>query len=373
MEDTKLNTLNPRKVVVGMSGGVDSSVVAGLLKEQGYEVIGLTITPFKVDSKCRVEDNARSCCSATGLIDATEVCKSLNIEHRLIDLSDKFKNEIVEDFISEYLAGKTPNPCVNCNPGIKWEGLIRKADELGAKYVATGHYANTRFDESTGRWVISAGLDKSKDQSYVLWKLTQVQIERTIFPLSDLNKIQTRQLAEKYHLKVYNKPESQEICFIPDDDYHRFLRENVPDIDEKIGRGDILLNGKVVGKHEGYPFYTVGQRKGLGVTFESRLFVKSINAESNTIEVAEKEGSSSNKLTAGSVNLIKYPSLDEPRKFLVKIRYNDKGEYANCRINDDGKLQVEFTESRFAITPGQSVVMYEGDDLVGGGIIEEGN
>ena len=364
--------MNKNKVLVGLSGGVDSSVTAALLLEQGYEVIGVTITPFKVDANCRPEDNPRNCCSYQGMSDANEICKVLGIEHKLIDLTEKFKKEVVDVFVDDYLNGRTPNPCVICNPKIKWGELLQIADEMDVHFVAMGHYAKVRYDENLNRYILSKGDNPAKDQSYFLWKLSQEQLSRTLFPLGEIKeKSETRAIAKKNNLPVFDKIESQEICFVPNDDYHTFLLKNVENINEKIGEGDILFEGNKVGRHKGYPFYTIGQRKGLGVTHPVPLYVKKIFPETNTIEVGENDSLNNTGLLADSVNYIKYPSLDEKREFIAKIRYKDKGTTAECHLREDGKLEVRFSDIKRAITPGQSVVIYEGDDVVCGGIIRE--
>lgn len=363
-------SLSKKRVLVAMSGGVDSSVAAALLLEQGFEVIGLTIATHKLDDDCKPVENKKSCCSYTGSMDARLVCDTLGIEHHMIDLTQDFKSTVIDNFINEYLSGKTPNPCVVCNTAIKWGPFLTKANEYGAHYLATGHYAKIFKSESTGRYVIARGYDDRKDQSYALWGLNQEQLSRTLFPLAELNKQDTRDIAKKYNLPVFNKVESQDICFIPNNDYHSFLRKQVPDIDSKIGAGSIIMSGKEIGRHEGFPYYTVGQRRGLGISYAEPLYVSHINADLNIIEVTTMDGLFSDSLTAKDINLLKYDDLETSKEFVVKIRYNDKGKPAMCRIDDNGKLIVEFIEKRRAVTPGQSVVMYEGDEVVGGGIIE---
>ncbi len=362
--------MNKNRVLVGMSGGVDSSVAAALLVEQGWDVIGLTITPFKIDDECRVKLHERSCCDYQSIIDSMDICEKLGIPHHFIDLSEAFKTNIVDNFVSEYLNGRTPNPCVNCNPAIKWGGILSKADELDAYYMATGHYASVSFSEETGRYFISKGSDSAKDQSYFLWKLSQEQISRTVFPIGEMVKDNTRELARKYNLKVSEKLDSQEVCFVPDNDYRTFLEKKAENSLEIFKEGQILFDGIVVGKHKGYPFYTIGQRKGLGVSYHKPLFVKNIIPETNTVEVGVDEELFATGLIATDINLIKYDSFDSEKQFIVKIRYRDPGEEAICKINSDGKLEISFLKARRAIAPGQSVVIYEGNDLVGGGVIE---
>lgn len=358
-----------KKVLVAMSGGVDSSVAAALLLEQGYDVVGLTISTHKLEDDCRPVENKKSCCSYTGSIDAYKVCEVLGIEHHLIDLTQTFKDTVINNFIDEYLHGRTPNPCVECNTKIKWGPFLTKANEYGAEFLSTGHYASIEQNPENGRYYIKKGLDSTKDQSYALWGLTQEQLSRTLFPLADLTKQEVRDLAKKYKLPVFNKIESQDICFIPSNDYHSFIAKQVPDINEKIGSGEIILEGKAIGRHTGFPFYTVGQRKGLGVSYSEPLYVKKIDHQNNVIEVATLDNTYSDGLLADGLNLMKYDSLDSSKEFSVKIRYNDMGKPAKCKIEADGSLRVEFIAKRRAVAPGQSVVIYEGNDLIGGAVI----
>ncbi|MGA2298583.1 MAG: tRNA 2-thiouridine(34) synthase MnmA [FCB group bacterium] len=364
--------MSKNKVLVGLSGGVDSSVVAALLLEQGYDVIGATITPFKIDVSCKTNDNVRHCCSYTGMGDAKSVCDILGIQHKLVDLTDLFQTEVVDNFVANYLKGFTPNPCVICNPRIKWGELLKMAEEADAHYIATGHYARINFYEESQRYVLSKGENIVKDQSYFLWKLSQEQLSRTLFPLGEIpTKDETRAIAKKYNLPVFDKVESQEVCFIPDDDYHNFIKKNVEGIEEKYNKGDIIFNDDIIGKHNGYPFYTIGQRKGLGISYKEPLYVKKIYPETNTIEVGTEDMLYNKGLIAGKINYIKSSNLDENKNYTVKIRYRDKGSEAKCRITDDGFLKVDFMEPKKSITPGQSVVVYDNNDLVCGGFIED--
>jgi tRNA-uridine 2-sulfurtransferase len=286
-------------------------------------------------------------------------------------LSTSFKENIINNFVNEYLAGRTPNPCVLCNPIIKWAALLKKADSLNAKYISTGHYVNLRYDNSLNRHILSKGIDATKDQSYFLWKLDQEQLSRTLFPLGNYSKVETRQLAQKFKLSVEKKPDSQEICFVKNDDYKEFLRNSTEFADKNIGNGDIIFDGKIVGTHIGYPFYTIGQRKGLGISYPLPLYVKNIYPDRNIIEVATVENLTNRTLIADSINFIKYEKIEINKELNVKIRYRDKGSKAFCKIIGYGIMEITFDVPKKSITKGQSVVIYEGEDLVAGGIIKD--
>lgn len=354
-----------------MSGGVDSSVAAGLLVEQGYDVVGITIKTYKYEDVGGNVGNDSTCCSLDGINDARRVALGLGIPHYTVDFTETFKEQIIDYFVDDYLQGNTPNPCVRCNRQIKWAEMLKKADALGAEFIATGHYASIMHDEHSGRRWIRRSPDVRKDQSYMLWSVRQEHLARTLFPLAGFTKPHSRAEKDRLGLDLSPKPESYEICFIADNDYRRFLRDAVPDIDERIGKGDIVLDGKIIGTHDGYPFYTVGQRKGLGIAHSEPLFVLDVLPSSNTVIVGHGEDLEATSLTAGNVNLQKYENLLDGGRFMVKIRYKDEGAMATCRTDQEGILHVDFDEPRRAITPGQSVVMYDGDDVVGGGIIQK--
>ncbi|MGQ9819769.1 MAG: tRNA 2-thiouridine(34) synthase MnmA [Candidatus Kapaibacteriales bacterium] len=360
---------NSRKarVLLGMSGGVDSSTAAFILKQQGYEVVGITITSIKITDDCKIENNKAGCCNYQSIIDAVEVADHLGIEHHIVDLSEIFKEKIIDNFVQEYLRGRTPNPCTICNPLIKWGEILKKADDYDCQLYATGHYARIYFENSSSRYYIKQAKDKTKDQSYFLWGLSQEQISRTVFPLGDLTKQEVRKIAKDANLIVYNKHESQEICFVPSNNYRDVIVKQVGD-PSIFKPGNIIFRGVVVGRHKGYPFYTVGQRKGLGISYHEPLFVKEIQPETNTIIIDVENGLLKNKLWASNVNLMKYDVLPSENTFLAKIRYKDAGASAKVYVRD-GNLEVFFLEPRRAITPGQSVVIYEGEDLIAGGII----
>jgi tRNA-uridine 2-sulfurtransferase len=349
------------KVAVAMSGGVDSSVAAGLLLEQGHEVMGITMLHY--DSPCRK--------SETSVEDAARVCRTLGIPHHVVDLRNDFEQWVIADFIGEYLAGRTPNPCVRCNATIKWGKLLEAALSLGAERIATGHYVNIRFDETSRRFQIIKSEHRAKDQSYALWRLTQDQLARTLFPIANLQKTAVRDKAAAIGLDIAHKAESQDICFIPDDDYARFLEASLEKRGERIKSGDIVDQArKVLGQHKGYPFYTIGQRKGLGIALGRPAFVVEIDAEKNQIRIGEKEELFSSGLIAGQTNWV---STDKPSvgmKVMAHIRYNDPGYAAVLSNVTDDSITARFDEPRTSVTPGQSAVFYDNDVLLGGGIIE---
>jgi tRNA-uridine 2-sulfurtransferase len=350
-----------------MSGGVDSSVAAGLLHEAGRELIGITIKTYRYEDVGGNVGNDSTCCSLDGINDARRIALKLGFPHYTVDFSDVFREKVIDYFIEDYLEGNTPNPCVRCNRTIKWEQMLHKADALGAEYIATGHYAIIMHDEVSGRRWIRRSPDATKDQSYMLWSVRQEHLGRTLFPLAGYTKDQSRAEAERLDLGIAKKPESYEICFIPDNDYRRFLRDNVEA--GSIEGGSITLNGQEIGKHEGFPYYTIGQRKGLGIAHPEPLFVLDVLPTTNEVQVGTEEQLYHDSLTADNVNLLKVESMEEPRDLTVKIRYKDEGAMARCHVDRSGVLHVRFNEPRKSIARGQSVVMYEGDDVVGGGII----
>lgn len=363
------------RVLVAMSGGVDSSVTAVLLAEQGYEVIGITMKTWDYSTsggRARATGGKEvGCCTLESMNDARAIALKHGFTHFIVDIREEFGDWVIERFTSDYLAGRTPNPCVLCNTHIKWAALLRRADDLGCDYIATGHYAQVRRDAATGRYVLRRGRDRNKDQSYALWGLPQHHLARSLFPLGPYTKPQIRQMAADFGLdRVAQKPDSYEICFVPDDDYGRFLRDRVDGLGERVAGGPIVLaDGTTVGTHDGYPFYTVGQRRGLDVALGERVYVTHIDPATNTLTVGPKEDLMRQTLTAREVNFVKTPSLPEERAVWAAIRYNDDGAPALAWQADDGALTVAFADPRRAITPGQSVVLYDGDDLLAGGWI----
>ncbi len=367
--------MNENKVIVAMSGGVDSSVAAVLLQQEGYEVIGVTMKTWGyMEDSAGAPKHANACCSLDAIFDAKAVANKYGFPHRVVDFSKRFEDTVIQYFIKEYLNGKTPNPCTLCNRKIKWEELLTIADEMDAKFIATGHYAVSGFDEKSGRYYLANAEDSHKDQTYALWGLTQQSLERTILPLGKYTKKEVREFAEKFELTVANKPDSQEICFVTDNDYERFIRERVPEKVKEVEHGNIIYHGKIVGKHKGIPFYTIGQRKGIGVTFGHPVYVKKIDAVNNIIEIGDKEELYSNEVVVEKINYISRGSFREGEIIIGKIRYNDTGTNAEVVENSKDKLIVKFLNPKLAVTPGQSAVFYDKNGyLLAGGIITTNN
>jgi tRNA-specific 2-thiouridylase len=353
-----------------MSGGVDSSVAAAMLVDQGYDVIGVTLKTYRYEDVGGNAANDSSCCSLDGINDARAVAAVLGVPHYVLDFSDRFGKVVIDDFVAEYLAGRTPNPCVRCNRSIKWAELLLKADSLGAGWIATGHYAQVRRDHETDRMIVSRGVDRAKDQSYALWSVSQESLSRTILPIGGLRKQEVRELAERYALPVAKKGESFEICFIPDNNYERFLKERVPNLESRVAGGEVVMDGKTVGRHRGYPFYTIGQRKGVGIATGEPVYVTDVERSTNRVTVGRNADLFERVLVAAEVNPGKYADCAAGRRVRAHIRYKDDGADAVVHAMPGGRVRVEFEEARRAITPGQSVVWYEEDDVVGGGTIE---
>ncbi len=351
-----------------MSGGIDSTVAAMLLLEKGYELVGVTYRTFDNISRGCMEKE-KGCCSVDSLFEAKRMAQDLGFEHHILDTRQEFKDTVITNFIDEYLQGRTPNPCVICNSTIKWGKLIDTANEMGCDYIATGHYA--RIGQQDGRWYLRKGADESKDQTYFLWTLTQENLSRTIFPLGELTKPEVRQIALNHgYEKLSKKGESQEICFIPDNDYRAFLAGHVEGYTEKYGPGNFIdSNGKILGQHKGYPNYTIGQRKGLGIALGQPMFVIRIHPENNTVVLGTKDELQGKTFYAKNINLMKYGQIPEGLEVIAKIRYRNAGGKASLYPEGD-RLRVVFHDSMDSITPGQSAVFYENEDVVGGGVIE---
>jgi len=346
------------KILLGMSGGVDSSTSAILLKESGYEVIGCTLELFA----------GSSCCNTNTYLDAKKVCKVVGIPHFIFDYKKEFKESVIDDFINCYACCKTPNPCIECNRHIKFGIMYDKAKELGCDYIATGHYAKTEYSEKYGRWVLKKSNAGKKDQSYVLWSIPKELLEHIKFPLSDFeSKDQIREIARTHNIPVASKPDSEDICFVPDGDYAKFLENNS---DIKPNPGNIILSdGTVVGKHDGLYHYTIGQRRGLGVAYKAPLFVLGFNKEKNEVIVGEENELYSKEITVEDINLLLVDEIKEPIEVDVKTRYSTKVAKAKIVQTDDNTIKVIFDEPQRAITPGQSAVFYVDDYVLGGGKI----
>ncbi len=362
--------MNEKRVIVAMSGGVDSSVAAALLHNQGYEVIGITMKTWGFMEVGGAPKHESGCCSLDAIFDAKNVATHLGFPHYTVDFTKAFEEAVIENFVDEYLHGRTPNPCVVCNRKIKWEELLKKADSLDAKYVATGHYATVNYNPDTNRYTLRYSKDDRKDQTYALWGLTQESLSRTLFPLGNLTKDEVRKLAEDYKLKTAAKPDSQEICFVADDNYERFLRERIPDVINNVEVGDFVYHGKKVGKHKGIPFYTIGQRRGLNVSLGKPVYVKDIDLDANTIEIADKEELQESFVTAEDINYVSINSLKQGEIVFGKIRYSDRASKAEVVEASSSVIKIKFDEQKNAVTPGQSLVLY--DELgyvLAGGII----
>jgi len=365
---------NKGRVLVAMSGGVDSSVAAVMLKEQGYEVIGITMKTWDYSRVGGKSDKETGCCTLESMNDARQIAVKHGFKHFIVDIRDEFGDWVIDRFVDDYMNGRTPNPCVLCNTHIKWAALLRRADNLGCDFIATGHYANVR--EKNGRYVISRGLDPRKDQSYALWGVEQKHLARTKFPLGSYEKTEIRDLASEFGLtKVAKKPDSYEICFVPDDNYRRFLKDRVDGLEERVKGGKFVdQEGNIVGEHEGYPFYTIGQRRGLDLALGKRVYVTDIDPETNVITIGEKEDLVSTTCRAKNINLSKYEKVPEDEMEVTgAIRYNDDGVMGYLSQLNEDEIEVTFPTGREAITPGQAVVCYEGDDIVAGGWIHKVN
>ena len=357
------------KVLVAMSGGIDSTVTALMLKDQGYEVIGITMKTWDYAGSGGGKKET-GCCNLDSFNDARAAAVDHGFPHFILDIRDEFGDFVIRNFVDEYMAGRTPNPCVICNTHIKWRALLKRADALDCAYIATGHYARVR--EENGRFVISKGIDQQKDQSYVLWGLQQDLLSRTLLPLGSYVKPDIRQLAIEYgYPELAKKNESYEICFVPDNDYRGFLKRNVKGLEEELAGGHFVdREGRPIGKHKGYPFYTVGQRKGLDVTFGRPVYVTEIIPETNTVVLGDLEDLNRAEMTVGRINTIKYDQIPNGMEAVVKIRYKDSGTAGELLQTEEGNILVKFRVDAKGVAPGQSAVFYEQDDVLGGGTIQ---
>jgi len=359
------------RVLVAMSGGIDSTVAAMMLHEEGYEVVGITMKTWDYASSGSSKKET-GCCSLDSINDARQVSVDMGFHHFIIDIRDEFGDYVIDNFVEEYIAGRTPNPCILCNTHIKWSALLKRADAMDCEFIATGHYAVIK--EEAGRRFISKGKDDRKDQSYVLWGLSQECLERSRFPLGNYTKTEIREMAKNWGYEALSKKaESYEICFVPDNDYRGFLKRRVDGLEERVAGGTFVdQNGAIIGSHDGYPFYTIGQRKGLGGGFKTPKYVTEIIPETNTVVLGEADDLMRNGMVVNQINTMKYDHIPEDRELITQVRYNDPGCLSTVK-NFGNTVQVEFMSNVRGIAPGQSAVFYEGDDVVGGGIITRGS
>jgi tRNA-specific 2-thiouridylase len=357
------------KVLVAMSGGIDSTVTALMLHNEGYEVVGITMKTWDYATS-GASKKETGCCNLDSFNDARMAAVQHGFPHFVLDIREEFGDFVIDNFVEEYLAGRTPNPCVMCNTHIKWRALLKRADAMECEFIATGHYGNIG-QHSNGRYYVSKGLDETKDQSYVLWGLQQDLLSRTLLPLGKYRKTEIRQMAHDYgYPELAKKAESYEICFVPDNDYRGFLKKKVDGLEERVMGGAFVdKHGKILGKHKGYPFYTIGQRKGLDIALGRPVFVTAIDPDTNTVMLGDEEDLNRSEAIVSRINWMKYDSVTEGMEATTKIRYKDKGSLSTLHAHDNG-VQVKFYDDVKGIAPGQSAVFYEGDDVIGGGIIQ---
>ncbi len=352
-----------------MSGGIDSTVAAIMLHKEGYEVVGITMKTWDYAASGGGKKET-GCCNLDSFNDARMAAVHHGFPHYILDIREEFGSYVVENFVEEYMAGRTPNPCVLCNTHIKWRALLKRANALNCDYIATGHYASV-YQNTNDRFVITKGIDETKDQSYVLWGLQQDLLARTLLPLGNFRKTVIRQMAHDFgYPELAKKSESYEICFVPDNDYRGFLKRKVANLETEVAGGFFVdKTGKILGQHKGYPFYTIGQRKGLDIALGKPAYVTHIDPETNMVVLGDEEDLEREEMQVNKLNWIKYKGMDAPMELMTKIRYKDNGSLSLVSPNSSG-VSVRFFDKAKGIAPGQSAVFYEGDDVVGGGIIQ---
>ena len=356
------------RILVAMSGGIDSTVTAMMLHEQGYEVVGVTMKTWDY-ANTGGSKKETGCCSLDSINDARKVSVDMGFHHFIVDIREEFGDYVIDNFVDEYIAGRTPNPCVLCNTHIKWESLLKRADALDCEFIATGHYA--LIGEKNDRKYIQVARDPRKDQSYVLWGLSQECLDRTVFPLGPYVKEEVRKMAFDWgYEELSNKPESYEICFVPDNDYRGFLKRRVDGLEEKVKGGTFVdVQGNKLGEHIGYPFFTIGQRRGLGIAFGEPMYVTDIQANTNTVVLGTADDLLRNGMHVYKINSMKYDKIPESDNIVTRVRYNSQGALSRLEHAENEQIKVEFNANVRGVAPGQSAVFYEGNDVIGGGII----
>lgn len=357
--------MNGKRVVVGMSGGVDSSVAAYLLKQQGYDVIGVTMQIWQEEEETLQEENG-GCCGLSAVDDARRVAAEIGIPYYVMNFKADFQKYVIDYFTNAYINGKTPNPCIACNRYVKWESLLKRSMDIGADYIATGHYARVE-QLPNGRYSLRTSVVGKKDQTYALYNLTQAQLARTLMPVGEYEKDEVRKIALEAGLPVAHKPDSQDICFVPDGDYASFIEK---ERNTRFPEGNFVTSdGTIIGRHKGIIHYTVGQRKGLGLSMGYPVFVLEIRPETNEVVIGSHEESLTRYVIANELNFMSVEDLTEPKRVWTKIRYNHKGAWCVAEKTKEDEILCTFDEPQRAVTPGQAVVLYDGEYVLGGGTI----